>query len=55
MERGTCDVCNVDADIEMVVLCDECGQSNQICKDCLENVNDGEFYCRDCDCVLDTV
>ena len=45
MERGTCDICGKDSDIEMIVLCDECEQSNQICEDCV----DQDCWCRDAD------
>jgi len=46
----TCDICNEDKICDIVVLCDECGQSNQICSDCAKL---DYLYCRECGGVLD--
>ena len=51
-ETGTCDDCGLNCDIELIVLCPECEQSNQLCLNCLEL---DYVYCRECDHVLDTV
>jgi hypothetical protein len=46
---GTCDSCLIKVNIEGVVVCPECGQSQQLCKYCIGLES---FPCRECNRII---